>query len=224
MLVKSLLLMDFAFICFVCRLLAAVDVFEQKLIDSSLLKNSSTVILEAPLFAVAATLSCASYHSAFPGKSFSSTNSLPLSVDSSKNLSWVISDSDIVVGVDLPANFAEKSRRLQILNSTSGKNCSLPFAATFHVVRNGRLFQSASAEPSNLDLPGSDLSLADDLRVINSLVVSASITDVLNTSYLSKNMSFLLEEQVHVVRIYSVFHLFLDQHISLSCYTNQIVV
>lgn len=186
------------------RLINAVGLFEQKIIDSSLLSNSShpTVVLTSSHFVVAAARSCPTSRSSFPGKSLQSTDSLLVNLSRSLNLSHFISNGFVAAAVDLPENFAESVENLPSSNRTLQTDsnetevCDTPLAAVFHVFRNGRLFQSASAEKSNLQLPSDDVLLGDELKMINSLIVSATLSQGLNTTHLSSDMSFLLEEQV----------------------------
>ena len=193
--------------CFKYRLLKSIEQFEQKLINSQLLSNTSApaVVFQAPNFVVSGYLTCSTVNQSFPGMSLLSSNSLGVNVSSdSRNLTSLI-DLLVAAAIDLPKDFASNSNEELSPNRTNGDNfvdndqCSKPVAVIFHIFKNAKLFQSASADGSNLAGKSDDLSLGDDLRAVNSLVVSASLTDGLNTSYLEKEMSFLLEERMVLV-------------------------
>lgn len=194
---------------FSTRLLESVDAFERLLINSSLLSNSTStaVILHAPLFAVAATVACPTTNASFPGKSFRSSKDLSISADGTANLNLLIEEADTIAAVNLPKNFAELTGGTIPTKKNNVNNCPKPVAIVFHVFRNGKMFQSASAESSNLQLPVTGLLLGDDLRVINSYVVSASLTDGLNTSHLQRSMTFVLAEEAPLVSIGTSFSL-----------------
>lgn len=210
---STILFLRITVLSFSYRLLEAVDAFEHKLIDSSLLSNSTSAFsLETPLFAVAASVACPMSDNPFPGKSSSFSEALPLSSESATNLSSLLGKSTSSAVLNLPKNFADSSGENFTNNVTS---CPQPLAVVFHVIKNGKLFQSASADSSNLQLPDNQLSLGDELRVINSLVVSASLTYGLNTSHLKRNMNFLVQERVNLVSVLLEFLIFMMKIIML---------
>ena len=136
--------------------------------------------------------------------SLSSSNSLNVNVSSdSRNLTSLIGNLLVAAAIDLPKDFASNVNEELSPNTTDDDlvdvdQCSRPVAVIFHIFKNSKLFQSASSERSNIALQ-SDLLLGDELKAVNSLVVSASLTDGLNTSHLETEMSFLLEERTLLV-------------------------
>lgn len=190
------------------RLLQSIEQFEQKLIDSTLLSNTSepAVILQSPNFFVIASLTCSTLNQSFPGQSISSSNNLTVNVASAGiSLLLLFNESLIAGAIDLPENFAGITDKTLSSNETDGDNipdaakCSKPAAVIFHGFKNAKLFQSASAEKSNLNVQSDDILLGDELRAVNSMVLSASIIGDLNTSHLTTEMSFLLQERTPLV-------------------------
>ena len=153
---------------------------------------------------VAASLLCPTFKLSFPGSSFQieSANTLKGSVKEATNLTVLLYADDSVGNVNLPENFAptvDSNASPKEASLNNGK-CSEPVAVVFHAVKNAKLFQSVAGDRRNLKLPSQDVVLGNALRVINSVVVSATvISEGLNTSSLHTDMEFLLEETINLV-------------------------
>ena len=132
--------------------------------------------------------------------------------DTVLDLKKVIQDRKIRAAMTLPENFAAQLQVVRFPNSnmTNAKNstavsgdlekCKRPVAVVFHVFNTSKLFQSSTGSSDNLDLPSSDLLLGQDLSVINTAVVSATLSAGLQTDRLLDDVLLLFEEVAPMVR------------------------
>lgn len=79
--------------------------------------------------------------------------------------------------------------------------CQERVAVVFHAFRNSKLFQSATGEKENLELPSDELLLGKDTSVVNSLVMSATLSEGLDTDHLVNDVELLFEELVSAVSV-----------------------
>ena len=190
--------------------------FEKKLLDSSALQNSTEpLIFSGGNFAVAAQLTCINNETGFPGRSLVSipvfSNLVVNLTDTVLDLEDVIQQQEVGAAMTLPENFAAQvqagttpdenmtlAENSTAANSTS-ETCESPVAVAFHVFNNSKLFQSSTGSSDNLNLPSSGLLLGQDLSVINSAVISASLSAGLNTDRLLDDAVLLFEEVTMVV-------------------------
>ena len=191
-------------------MIQTVETFEKALIESSLLQNStSPVEFKGETFAVVAQLTCFSNETGFPGRSFFAN---PDMSDLNIRVEQQELDTDLAIvrgeeqaGVNLPNGFAVpiEGGLLSPKNATSFENtssaCEKPVAVIFHAFNNSNLFQSAAGRKDNLVVNDSQLLLGDVLGVVNSLVVSATLSSGLNTDELAKDAELLFEEAVPMV-------------------------
>ena len=174
-----------------------------------MLQNASSggVTFSGENFAVAAELTCLTSQTGFPGKSFLATpiqSDLSLNIsDSHLNLTQLLALGAIEGGATLPKDFAEKDNTLDSSKEVSlvPGGCKQPIAIIFHAFNNSKLFQSAASDGQNLELPSSELTLGGDLSVVNSLVVSATLSAGLNTKKLKNDAELLFNEIVPIVSV-----------------------
>ena len=185
-----------------------------------MLQNASNggVTFSGENFAVAAELTCLTNQTGFPGKSFLATQfQLDLSLnisDGRLNLTQLLAHGAIEGGANLPKNFAEKETTLDSGKTVSfvSDGCEQPIAVIFHAFNNSKLFQSATSDGQNLELPSNELTLGSDLSVVNTVVVSATLTAGLNTEKLKDDAELLFNEFVPIVSV-SVGHWVLSKKI-----------
>ena len=177
-----------------------------------MLQNASNggVTFSGENFAVAAELTCLTNQTGFPGKSFLATQfQLDLSLnisDGRLNLTQLLAHGAIEGGANLPKNFAEKENTLDSGKTVSfvSDGCEQPIAVIFHAFNNSKLFQSATSDGQNLELPSNELTLGSDLSVVNTVVVSATLTAGLNTEKLKDDAELLFNEFVPIVSVFSL--------------------
>ena len=202
------------------RLLERIDEFEKKLLDSSALQNTTKPLtFSGENFAVVAQLTCIDNETGFPGRSIISMpafNNLVVNItDNVLNLHDFIQNDGVHSAMTLPTNFATHAdtNKQTNGNSTSSSDnstvvngaaarCQQPIAVAFHVFSNSKLFQSSTGSADNLNLPSTGLLLGQDLSVINSAVISASLSPGLNTDSLVKDAVLLFQEIVPIVRLF----------------------
>ena len=203
----------------VFRLLERIDQYEKKLLDSSALQNSTEPLTSSGKnFAVAAELTCINNETGFPGKSLLSMrvfNNLIVNItDTALDLEKLVRDRNISAAMTLPEKFAARIHAVRFPNknktvtenSSTAKStldkCENPVAVVFHVFNTSKLFQSSTGSSDNLDLPpSSGLLLGQDLSVINTAVVSATLSAGLQTDRLLEDALLLFEDVVPLVRI-----------------------
>ena len=132
--------------------------------------------------------------------------------DNVLNLYNYLQNDGVHSAMTLPTNFAahvdadqqtngndtSSSETSTVVNGATAR-CQKPIAVAFHVFTNSKLFQSSTGSSDNLKLPSSGLLLGQDLSVINSAVISATLSAGLNTDHLLKDAVLLFREIAPIV-------------------------